>query len=162
MSPPRSTARASMRPKARTRRRTRRTTSFRMAPAPKWRRCPATRPAAMLHQSLWAFPCSGHPDDNGRPMKSRRLAGLLSAALVAGSSSAAMGQSAFDAERRAALDQVAWVEQAYAERLGPRGAEWRNRVKAEGMSLTATLDWFIANAAGDQALRLVVPLAYFW
>jgi tetratricopeptide (TPR) repeat protein len=95
-------------------------------------------------------------------MKSPCLAGVLFVALLAGSSAAAMGQTSFDAERRAALDQVAWVEQAYAERLGPQGGEWRDRVKAEEMSLNATLDWFTATAAGDQALRLAVPLAYFW
>jgi tetratricopeptide (TPR) repeat protein len=68
----------------------------------------------------------------------------------------------FHAERRAALAQVAWVEQAYAERLGPKGAEWRARIVKEGPALTGALDWFARNAEGDQALRLAVPLAYFW
>ena len=75
---------------------------------------------------------------------------------------AAAAQDPFDAERHAALAQVAWVEQAYAERLGPHGADWRARIKSEEPALTKTLDWFARNAAGDQALRLAVPLAYFW
>ena len=68
----------------------------------------------------------------------------------------------FHAERNAALAQVASVEQAYAERLGPNGAEWRARIKTEEPALRETLDWFMRNAEGDQALRLAVPLAYFW
>jgi tetratricopeptide (TPR) repeat protein len=68
----------------------------------------------------------------------------------------------FERERRAALAQVAWVEQAYAERLGPHGPQWRARVQKEEAALTSTLDWFARTAAGDQALRLAVPLAYFW
>jgi tetratricopeptide (TPR) repeat protein len=75
---------------------------------------------------------------------------------------AAAAQDPFDAERHAALAQVAWVEQAYAERLGPHGTDWRARIKSEEPALTKTLDWFARNAAGDQALRLAVPLAYFW
>jgi len=71
-------------------------------------------------------------------------------------------QNSFDAERQAALDQVTWVEQAYTERLGPRGAEWRGRVKREEPALLNSLEWFTQNAEGDQALRLAVPLAYFW
>src|SRR5437660_12056609 len=74
----------------------------------------------------------------------------------------AAAQDSFDAERHAALAQVAWVEQAYAERLGPHGADWRARIKSEEHSLSTTLDWFARNAEGDQALRLAVPLAYFW
>lgn len=75
---------------------------------------------------------------------------------------AATPQNQFDVERQAALDQVAWVEQAYAERLGARGAERRARVKAEEPKLLETIDWFARRAAGDQALRLAVPLGYFW
>ena len=48
------------------------------------------------------------------------------------------------------------------ERLGPRGAEWRGRVKSEEPALLNSLEWFSQNAEGDQALRLAVPLAYFW
>ena len=75
---------------------------------------------------------------------------------------AAIAQDPFHAEREAALAQVAWVEQAYAERLGPKGADWRARIKGQEQSLTAALDWFTRNSEGDQALRLAVPLAYFW
>lgn len=71
-------------------------------------------------------------------------------------------QDPFHAERGAALAQVAWVEQAYAERLGPKGADWRARIKADERPLRASLDWFVRNSEGDQALRLAVPLAYFW
>src|SRR5438132_7053271 len=74
----------------------------------------------------------------------------------------AAAQDPFDAERHAALAEVAWVEQAYAERLGPHGADWRTRIKSEEQSLSTTIDWFARNAEGDQALRLAVPLAYFW
>jgi tetratricopeptide (TPR) repeat protein len=70
--------------------------------------------------------------------------------------------ASFEQQRQAALDQVAWVEQAYAERLGPRGAEWRARIKAEEAALLESLEWFSQNAEGDQALRLAVPLGYFW
>jgi hypothetical protein len=35
-------------------------------------------------------------------------------------------------------------------------------VKTEEPALRDSLDWFSRNAAGDQALRLAVPLAYFW
>jgi len=76
--------------------------------------------------------------------------------------SAAASQNDFEVQRQAALDRVAQVEQAYAERLGPRGAEWRQRVKTEEPALRDSLDWFSRNAEGDQALRLAVPLAYFW
>ena len=71
-------------------------------------------------------------------------------------------QDTFDADRRAALAHVAWVEQAYAERLGPHGQEWRARIDREEPALEKTLDWFARTSAGDQALRLAVPLAYFW
>jgi tetratricopeptide (TPR) repeat protein len=74
----------------------------------------------------------------------------------------ASAQDPFHAERSSALGQVEWVEQAYAERLGPTGTEWRARIKKEQATLTGTLDWFMRNAEGDQALRLAVPLAYFW
>ena len=83
------------------------------------------------------------------------VVGLLAVRLAA-------GQDPFHAERAAALAQVDWVEQAYEERLGPRGAEWRARIDREEAALRSTLDWFARNSAGDQALRLVVPLAYFW
>jgi tetratricopeptide (TPR) repeat protein len=76
--------------------------------------------------------------------------------------SSAQAQDPFHAERSEALAQVAWVEQAYAERLGPKGVEWRARIKKEEPALTETLAWFARNAEGDQALRLAVPLAYFW
>ena len=88
------------------------------------------------------------------------IACLVLSALVPARASAA--EDPFDAERRAALAQVAWVEQAYAERLGPKGPEWRARIDKEEPALASTLDWFARNAAGDQALRLAVPLAYFW
>src|ERR1044072_8785443 len=74
----------------------------------------------------------------------------------------ASAQDPFHAERSEALAQVAWVEQAYAERLGPKGADWRARIRKEEPALAQTLDWFMRNAEGDQALRLAVPLAYFW
>ena len=83
----------------------------------------------------------------------------LAALALAGGANA---QDTFNAERGAALAQVAWVEQAYADRLGPRGADWRARIRNEEPALTSALDWFARNAEGDQALRLVVPLAYFW
>ena len=88
------------------------------------------------------------------------LASLVLSALVAARAFAA--QDPFDAERRAALAQVAWVEQAYAERLGPHGPDWRARITKEEPALEKALDWFARNAEGDQALRLAVPLAYFW
>jgi tetratricopeptide (TPR) repeat protein len=74
----------------------------------------------------------------------------------------ANAQDTFNAERSAALAQVAWVEQAYTDRLGPNGANWRSRIRREEPALTSALDWFARNAEGDQALRLAVPLAYFW
>jgi len=83
---------------------------------------------------------------------------LLSVYAVRGAAS----QDSFHAERNAALAQVAWVEQAYADRLGPNGANWRVRIRKEEPALTDALDWFARNAEGDAALRLVVPLAYFW
>ena len=88
------------------------------------------------------------------------IACLVLSALTSGPVSA--GEDPFEAERRAALAQVAWVEQAYAERLGPQGPEWRARIQKEEPALAKTLDWFARTAAGDQALRLAVPLAYFW
>lgn len=88
-----------------------------------------------------------------------KAAVLTAVVALAGS---AQAQDAFHAERNEALAQVAWIEQAYAERLGPKGAEWRARVKRDEPELTEALDWFIRNAEGDQALRLGVPLAYFW
>lgn len=75
---------------------------------------------------------------------------------------ATASQNDFEVQRQAALERAAQVEQAYAERLGPRGAEWRQRVKTEEPALRDRLDWFSRNAEGDQALRLAVPLAYFW
>src|SRR6266850_8201664 len=83
------------------------------------------------------------------------ILGVLCAAPVA-------AQDSFEAERQAALQQVARIEQAYAERLGSHGADWRGRVTTEERALLAALDWFTRNAEGDQALRLAVPLAYFW
>src|SRR5882672_9845934 len=80
---------------------------------------------------------------------------LVLSALMSARVSAA--EDPFQAERRAALAQVAWVEQAYAERLGPKGSEWRVRVDKEEPALVSTLDWFSRNAEGDQALRLAVP-----
>src|SRR3954469_19170837 len=71
-------------------------------------------------------------------------------------------QDNFDAQRQAALAQVAWVEQAYVERLGSHGADWRTRIKTEEPALVNALDWFGLNAEGDQGLRLARPLAYFW
>jgi len=71
-------------------------------------------------------------------------------------------QDSFDSDRRAALAHVAVIEQAYAERLGPKGAEWRARVKSDEQAFTGALDWFSRNAEGDQALRIADPLAYFW
>jgi tetratricopeptide (TPR) repeat protein len=85
---------------------------------------------------------------------------LVLSALMSARVSAA--EDPFQAERRAALAQMAWVEQAYAERLGTKGSEWRVRVDKEEPALVSTLDWFSRNAEGDQALRLAVPLAYFW
>jgi tetratricopeptide (TPR) repeat protein len=87
------------------------------------------------------------------------ITNLLSVLLV---TQAAAAPDRFDAEHNAALAQVAVVEQAYGERLGPHGADWRDRIKKEEPALTAALDWFAHNAEGDQALRLAVPLAYFW
>jgi len=84
---------------------------------------------------------------------------LLAALALAGD---ARAQDTFNAERSAALAQVAWVEQAYADRLGPSGTNWRARIKMEEPALTNALEWFARNAEGDQALRLAVPLAYFW
>src|ERR1041384_3643607 len=87
-------------------------------------------------------------------MRSTFLACLLVARI-------ASAQDPFHAERSGALAQVEWVEQAYAERLGPKGADWRARIKHDEVALTQALDWFTRNAEGDQALRLAVPLAYF-
>lgn len=96
-------------------------------------------------------------------MKSLYLPVLLCLFFVfPGLSSTSFAQSAFDVERQGALDRVAWIEQAYTERLGPKGADWRARVKTEEPALRASLDWFTSNAEGDEALRLAVPLAYFW
>src|SRR5581483_5483049 len=75
---------------------------------------------------------------------------------------AGAAQESFDSERQAALAQVTFIEQAYTERLGPKGADWRARVKASEPMLLDALDWFSRNAEGDQALRLADPLAYFW
>lgn len=83
------------------------------------------------------------------------VVGLLSSRLLA-------TQDPFHAERTAALAQVGWVEQAYEERLGGRGAEWRARIDREEPALRSTLEWLVRNSAGDQALRLVIPLSYFW
>jgi len=71
-------------------------------------------------------------------------------------------QASFDAERQAALRQVTFIEQAYTERLGPQGADWRARIKMNESMLTSAIDWFSRNAEGDQALRVSDPLAYFW
>jgi tetratricopeptide (TPR) repeat protein len=70
--------------------------------------------------------------------------------------------SQVDVERQAALDGMAWVEQAYAERLGMHGADWRAQVRTRESMLLGSLDWLMRNGEGDQALRLAVPLAYFW
>src|SRR5258705_11153099 len=88
------------------------------------------------------------------------VACLVLSALTSGRVFAA--EDPFEAERRAALAQVAWVEQAYAERLGPHGAEWRARIQKEEPALAKTLDWFARTAAGGHALRLAGPLADFW
>lgn len=74
----------------------------------------------------------------------------------------AIAQDTFDRERQAALAQVTFVEQAYAERLGPAGADWRARVKSSEQMLVDAIDWFSRNAEGDQALRMADPVAYFW
>ena len=97
-------------------------------------------------------------------MKSLRVSLVLSVACTFSGSGpiGAAAQSAFEIERQGALGQVAWVEQAYAERLGPRGAAWRARVEKDEATLLTSVEWFIRNAEGDQALRLAVPLAYFW
>ena len=71
-------------------------------------------------------------------------------------------QDSFEAERQAALGQVTFIEQAYKERLGPNGTDWRSRVKANEQMLVGAIDWFSRNAEGDQALRVADPLAYFW
>src|SRR4051812_37240798 len=74
----------------------------------------------------------------------------------------ASAQESFEAGRHKALAQVTLIEQAYAERLGPTGADWRARVKAGEPALVEAIDWFSRNAEGDQALRVADPLAYYW
>jgi tetratricopeptide (TPR) repeat protein len=71
-------------------------------------------------------------------------------------------QDTFERERQAALAQVTFVEQAYAERLGADGTDWRARVKTSEPVLVEAITWFSRNAEGDQALRVADPLAYFW
>lgn len=87
---------------------------------------------------------------------------LIGLVFIASLARTASAQDPFEGQRQAALAQVAWVQQAYAERLGPKGAEWRARIRSEEPALTGALDWFTRNAEGDQALRLARPLAYFW
>src|SRR5207237_7975227 len=67
----------------------------------------------------------------------------------------------FHAERDAALAQVASVEQAYAERLGPNGAEWRGRIKKGEPAPRETRDWVMRTGGGGPALRVGGALAVF-
>ena len=87
---------------------------------------------------------------------------LICVLLAAATAARAAAQDPFETQRQAALQQVAFIEQAYAERLGPQGADWRARIKMNESMLTGAIDWFSRNAEGDQALRVAGPLAYFW
>src|SRR5690348_2863013 len=64
--------------------------------------------------------------------------------------------------RARALEHLALVEQAVAERHGPQGETWRTRIKSTEPDLERSLDWLIQNGAGPEALRLADGLIVFW
>ncbi|HKW15911.1 MAG TPA: hypothetical protein VJO35_00235 [Terriglobales bacterium] len=60
------------------------------------------------------------------------------------------------------LDDLALVEQAYAERQGPQADAWRSRIKQNEPALEASLDQLIRENQGEQALRFVDAMNFFW
>ena len=85
----------------------------------------------------------------------------LAIVLIMGSLRAApavASQNDSDVQRQAALDQVAWVAKAYAERLRPRGAEWPERSAARFLILIAP-DVFKAASADGRVTSLERALA---
>lgn len=59
-------------------------------------------------------------------------------------------------------DALALAEQAYAERQGPQAQLWQSRIKQNEPELEGSLDQFIRNRQGEQALRLVDAVSFFW
>lgn len=64
--------------------------------------------------------------------------------------------------RERAREHLALVEQAYAGRDGDRAGEVRARVKGEESNLEHSLDWFVQNGEGNEALRFVIGMNFFW
>jgi len=58
-------------------------------------------------------------------------------------------------------ENLAFLEEAYAGRTKPEAQEWKPRVQAKQADLARDLEWLIANDRGEEALRFVIPYAYF-
>ena len=70
-----------------------------------------------------------------------------------------------DTEKRSVVsfgdENLVFLQEAYASRTKPDAEEWKRRVQAKHADLAANLEWLIANNRGEDALRFVVPFAYF-
>jgi hypothetical protein len=73
----------------------------------------------------------------------------------------AASQDASTAEQRS-HDDLAIVEQAYAEREGPQANNSRSRIRSNEQELERSLDWLIQNNQAEQALRFVDAMNFFW
>lgn len=69
-------------------------------------------------------------------------------------------QEEADSDARVRAD-LALLDEAYAARTQPTAREWRQRVASRQMELATTLDALIAADRGEEALRFVLPFAYF-
>jgi hypothetical protein len=67
-----------------------------------------------------------------------------------------------DAAARQARENLALVEQAYAQRQKPAADSWRSGIKSKESDLEHSLDWLIHNNQGEQALRFVDAMNFFW
>jgi len=60
------------------------------------------------------------------------------------------------------LGDLALVEAAFAQRNGAEAATWQRRIRTDEQDLERSLDWLIQNARGEQALRFVDAMNFFW
>lgn len=94
-------------------------------------------------------------------MRSTNICGTIAAILSALATSVCPVRAGNPPLSSALQESIDFLQQAYQSRTKPDAEEWKRRVEAKHADLTAKLDWLIANNRGEDALRFVVPFAYF-
>ena len=90
-----------------------------------------------------------------------RLRFEIVAALISVMRLTALGEDvALSAQR--ARENLDLVERAYAQRQAPTSDRWRLQIKSNESDLEHSLDWLIQNNKGEQALRFVDAMSFFW